>query len=232
MRQRWVEMQQRTAAAGLRVVPGRPTFRLVDLLVWDPDDLAGWVDAAVDAGARLVYAADRTFEDRAEVFDEELEEVDFELADDVMAEVDAISDDVRSIGEARRGEQVCWSAEWRAGGVAHVIGYLDDPPEVAALFARLAAVRAAVRVDRRESFEQRRRREQVELFARFDAAAAALAEHPGFSRCKNFAERKNLMKRLAVDTEGLNKEEVISEATRLLRVASSPAQLSLTDSST
>lgn len=125
-----------------------------------------------------------------------------------------------------------WSAEWRAGGVAHVIGYLDDPPEFADLFARVAAVRKIRNVGVREGMEERRRREQAEHVARFDAAARALAVHPEFLTCKNLAERKNVLKRLDVDTDGLNKEEIITEAMRLLRAANAPAQLSLSDPST
>ena len=50
----------------LLVARGQPTFDHADILLWDDADLAGWLDAAVHIGVRMVYADEQSFADRVD----------------------------------------------------------------------------------------------------------------------------------------------------------------------
>jgi hypothetical protein len=200
----------------LIVCDARPTRRNVDIHVWDPNDLTGWMDAAHHAGAAIVYVEPVTFADHVEQLRNDLDQLEAVLGDD--AELTALDLQLADIADAHRDENVGWQAEWRRDGVAHV--FLADvlPPALHDLAAIITTRRDALPTGRElrslryDTVNHQLRARNEERQGRTDAAIDALVEHPDFPACKSEATRKQLLRSLGIDLTGLNVGDIVTLA--------------------
>lgn len=214
----WKDLGQEASHRGLTSAMGQPSLDHVDLFLWPPDDVEGWLDAATHVGAKILYVFEVTFADRVEQLSSEVEELRNFYDEGEEAQLDAIEARLATL-VARQGSDVLgWAGDWRHEGVAHALEMVALPESLAAIDAEIKRrvdhrpTRADMRQRRSEERERQRKDEQEARSRHWEAAVEALASHPDFPACTNLAMRKVVLNRLGIDTIGLNKEEIIAEA--------------------